>query len=90
MTTTTTIGQQIYNGMGVAAWVLGFLFVLLGTVLALFLVAYGALLIAKSSKPKTAQPTAERGATRYAGGAGDRPEPYGHAPRAGRHVRKGP
>ena len=86
----TTIGQQIYNGMGAAAFVLGFLFVILGVAVAIFLVTYGAYLIAKSSKPK---PKAANGreAGRY-GGSGNpyqHPDPYGHAPRVGRHMRTG-
>lgn len=84
----TTIGQQIYNGMGVAAWLWGFLLVLLGVAAAIFLVTYGALLIARSAKPRRGQarPTG-RGVARRA-----EPEGYGaydHAPAVGRHVRKG-
>ena len=86
----TTIGQYIYNGMGAAAFVLGFLFVLLGVALAVFLVAYGALLIAKSSRPK---PTAAQGreARRDAGQyqGDEHPEPYRNAQRVGRHMRTG-
>lgn len=85
----TSIGQQIYNGMGAAAWLWGFLFILAGVAAALFLIAYGALLIAKSARPRRGQarPTGREAARRA------EPEGYGayvHAPTVGRHVRKGP
>ena len=43
-----TIGQQIYNGMGAAAWLIGFLLLFAGTLIALFLIVYGVILLAKA------------------------------------------
>lgn len=90
----------MYNGAGTAAWLLAFLFVLLGAALALFLICYGVLLIAQSAKPRRGggwENTDGRGAFRRTAGAraareeaGRRAaEPYGHAQRVGKHVGRG-
>lgn len=79
----TTIGQQIYNGMGVAAWVLGFLFVILGTALAILLIVYGVLLIADLGGKRKGKEA------RGHAGTSERYQPHGYAPAVGRHVRKG-
>lgn len=80
-----TLWEYMYNGMGAAATVLGFLFVLIGLALGLFLVAYGALLIAGGGKKR-------RGEARRYGwfGASGGSATHGDAQSVGRHVRKGP
>lgn len=80
-----TIGQQMYNGMGAAAWLLGFLILFAGTLIAIFLIVYGVLLIAKAGD-KAAD---RREVNRNAGMAANRVHTSGHAPTVGRHMRTG-
>lgn len=78
----TTIGEHIYNGMGAAATVLGFLFVILGAALAILLIVYGVMLIT-DLLPK------DKGKEARGHAAPDRYQSHGYAPTVGRHVRKG-
>ena len=80
-----TIGQQIYNGMGAAAWLLGFLILFAGALIALFLIGYGVLLIARAGEKSARQ----KEVSRRAGAPADRYRAYGNAAPVGRHVRKG-
>ena len=80
-----TIGQQIYNGMGAAAWLLGFLVLFAGTLIAVFLIAYGVLLIAKAGDSAASR----KEVSRNAGTAANRYHTSGHAPTVGRHMHKG-
>ena len=96
-----TIGQQIYNGIGAAAWVLGFLFLLLGAVVAMILICYGVLLIAQTHEDKPAgnmirkagirpgRKTESEEVRRDAGTTPPRFYRYGDAYTAGRHAKKG-
>ncbi len=81
-----TIGQHMYNGMGAAAWLLGFLILFAGTLIALFLIVYGVMLIAKIGDESSKR-------REVSGRAGSTPpsryQPHGYAPPVGRHVRKG-
>ena len=80
-----SIGEHIYNGMGAAAWLLGFLILFAGTLIALFLIVYGVMLIAKAGgEASNRKEVASR-----AGTHANRFQPYGHAPTVGRHMRKG-
>lgn len=80
-----TIGQQIYNGMGAAAWLIGFLILFAGTLIALFLIVYGVLLLAEAgdsaAKRKEVSGRAGTTAARY--------HASGHAAPVGRHMRTG-
>lgn len=80
-----TIGQHMYNGMGAAAWVLGFLILFAGTLIAIFLFVYGVILLAKagdeSAKRKEVNRRAGTTATRF--------HTSGHAAPVGRHMRTG-
>ena len=80
----TTIGEYIYSGMGAASTVLGFLFVIVGAAVALFLIVYGVLLIAQAGEKAGRKGVQQRGRAQT-----DRYQPYGHAPAVGKHVRKG-
>lgn len=80
-----TIGQQMYNGMGAAAWLLGFLILFAGTLIAIFLIVYGVLIIAKAGD-KAAD---RREVNRNAGTVANRVHTSGHAPTVGRHMRTG-
>ena len=79
----TTIGEHIYNGMGAAATVLGFLFVILGAALAILLIVYGVMLIVDLA------PKDKGKEVRGRAGTSERYQPHGYAPTVGRHVRKG-
>ena len=80
----TSLGEYIYRGMGAASCVLGFLFVIVGAAVALFLIIYGVLLIAEAGEKAGRKGVRQRGrAQTYAN------QPYGHAPAMGKHVRKG-
>lgn len=80
----TTIGEYIYRGMGAASTVLGFLFVIVGAAVALFLIVYGVLLIAQAGEKAGRKGVRQRGRAQAYGN-----QPYGHAPAMGKHVRKG-
>lgn len=79
-----TIGQYIYNGMGAAATVLGFLFVILGAAVALFLIVYGVILIAQAGEKAGRRGVQQRGRAQTNGY-----QSYGHASPVGKHVRTG-
>jgi hypothetical protein len=79
-----TIGEYIYSGMGAASTVLGFLFVIVGAAVALFLIVYGVLLIAQAGEKAGRKGVRQRGRAQAYGN-----QPYGHAPAMGKHVRKG-
>ncbi len=81
-----TIGQHMYNGMGAAAWLLGFLILFAGTVLAIILIVYGVMLLA-GLKGKPGQ---RKGVNRNAGTPAIRYQPSGYARPVGRHVRTRP
>lgn len=81
----TSIGQQIYNGMGAAGWLLGFLILFAGTIIAILLIGYGVLLIAKAGD----QAARRKEVKRRAGEPSSRYQSYGNAPTVGRHLRKG-
>jgi len=81
-----TIGEHIYNGMGAAGWLLGFLILFGGSLIALFLVAYGVMLIAKAGD-KAARDKEVRG--RAGSTPPSRYQPHGHAAPVGRHMRTG-
>lgn len=80
-----TIGQQIYNGMGAAAWLIGFLILFAGTLIALFLIVYGVILIAgagdSAAKRKEVSGRAGTTAARY--------HTPSNAQAVGRHMRTG-
>lgn len=80
-----TIGEHIYAGMGAAAWLIGFLILFAGTLIALFLIVYGVILLAKagdeSAKRKEVSGRAGTTATRF--------HTSGHAAPVGRHMRTG-
>lgn len=80
-----TIGQQIYNGMGAAAWLIGFLIIFAGTLIALFLIVYGVILIAKAGDKSASR----KELNRRAGTTAARFHTSGHAAPVGRHVRPG-
>jgi len=80
-----TIGQQIYNGMGAAAWLIGFLILFAGTLIALFLIVYGVILLAKAGD-ESAQ---RKEVSRRAGTTAARDHASGHAAPVGRHMRPG-
>ena len=80
-----TIGQQIYNGMGAAAWLIGFLILFAGTLIALFLIVYGVLLLAKAGDSAANQ----KEVNRRAGTTAARYHTPGNAAPVGRHVRPG-
>lgn len=82
---TTSIGQQIYNGMGAAGWLLGFLILFAGTVIAILLIAYGVLLIARAGDEASGRKEVKR----RAGEPSSRSQSYGNAQAMGRHLRKG-
>jgi len=79
-----TIGQQIYNGMGAAAWLIGFLILFAGTLIALFLIVYGVLLIAQAGEKAGRKGVQQRGRAQT-----DRYQSYGYAQTVGKHTRKG-
>ena len=76
----------MYNGMGAAAWLLGFLILFAGTLIALFLIVYGVMLIAKigDESAKRKEVSSRAGST-----PPSRYQPHGYAAPVGRHVRKG-
>ena len=80
-----TIGQQIYNGMGAAAWLIGFLILFAGTLIALFLIVYGVILIAKAGDESANR----KEANRRAGTTAARYHAPGNAAPVGRHMRTG-
>lgn len=75
----------MYNGMGAAAWLLGFLILFAGALIALFLIAYGAMLIAKAGDKAAGRKEVGRRGAMPSGHY----QSYGHAAPVGRHVRKG-
>ena len=80
-----TIGQHMYNGMGAAAWVLGFLILFAGTLIAIILIVYGVILLASAGKNAAKRKEAvQRAGTKYA-----HPQPSGNAQTVGRHLRRG-
>ena len=80
-----TIGQHMYNGMGAAAWVLGFLILFAGTLIAIFLIIYGVILLASAGENAARRKEAmQRAGTKYA-----HPKPSGNAQAVGRHLRRG-
>ena len=79
----TTLGEYIYRGMGAATTVLGFIFVIAGAAVALFLIVYGVMLIAQAGESAHRKEVSRRAGT--ANGC----QPHGHAAPVGRHVRKG-
>ena len=79
----TSIGMHIYNGMGAAACVLGFLFVIVAAA-AFFLIAYGILLIAQAGEKRHREEVRRRGRAQDSGY-----QPSGQFEAVGRHVRKG-
>ena len=80
-----TIGQHMYNGMGAAAWVLGFLILFAGTLIAIFLIVYGVILLASAGENAAKRKEAvQRAGTKYA-----HPQPSGNAQAVGRHLRRG-
>ena len=82
---TVTIGEQIYRGMGAAGWLLGFLILFAGALIAFILIGYGIMLIAKAGDDAGKRKEVNRrgGAQTY----GYRPS--GNAQTMGRHMRKG-
>ena len=80
-----TIGQQIYNGMGAAAWLIGFLILFAGTLIALFLIVYGVILLAKAGDSAASR----KEVNRRAGTTAARYNASGHAAPVGRHMRTG-
>jgi len=80
-----TIGQQIYNGMGAAAWLIGFLILFAGALIAVFLIAYGVILLAKADDSAAIR----KEVNRRAGTTAARYNAPGHAAPVGRHMRTG-
>ena len=80
----TSIGMYIYNGMGAAACVLGFLFVIVAAAAAFFLIAYGILLIAQAGEKGHREEVRRRGRAQDSGY-----QSSGQFEAVGRHVRKG-
>ena len=80
-----TIGQQIYNGMGAAAWLIGFLIVFAGTLIALFLIVYGVILLAKAGDESAKREEVNR----RAGTTAARYHAPSNAQAVGRHMRPG-
>lgn len=82
---TLTIGEQIYKGMGAAGWLLGFLILFAGALIALCLIAYGVMLIAQAGEKANRKEVNDR-----AGAQAVRYQPYHNAHPVGKHVAKRP
>lgn len=80
-----TIGEHIYAGMGAAAWLIGFLILFAGTLIALFLIVYGVILLAKAGDSAANR----KEVNRRAGTTAARFHASGHAAPMGRHMRTG-
>lgn len=80
-----TIGEHIYAGMGAAAWLIGFLILFAGTLIALFLIVYGVILLAKAGDSAASR----KEVSRRAGTTAARYHTSGHAAPVGRHMRTG-
>lgn len=80
-----TIGEHIYAGMGAAGWLIGFLILFAGTLIALFLIAYGVILLAKAGDSAASR----KGVSSRAGTTAARYHASGNAAPMGRHMRTG-
>lgn len=80
-----TIGEHIYAGMGAAAWLIGFLILFAGTLIALFLIVYGVILLAKAGDSAASR----KGVNRRAGTTAARYHTPSNAQAVGRHMRTG-
>lgn len=80
-----TIGQQIYNGMAAAGWLLGFLILFAGSLIAMILIGYAVMLMAKAGDKAATR----KEVTRHAAQTAVRHNAPGHAAPVGRHMRPG-